>query len=292
MKEAEDKKGKRPKAGGCMSLLTVNQGEENMPRKSSVSEYSSEVSGETLSIQPRERPFRHKSEGHRGRLRNKFLESGLSGFHDYEVIEILLTLATPRRDCKEIAKAALTRFKTLQGVLEASPASLQQLTGIGPQNIFGIKLIQAVADRYLEKRITQKDIISHSKALFEYLYYNLRDKSREFFKVIHLDAKNQVLGIETLFEGSLSTTAVYPREVILSALNHHAAAVIFAHNHPSGDPAPSSDDMVITRKLIFCCDIMGITVHEHIVIGENRYFSFADEGYIAKIYRELESLSL
>ncbi len=135
-----------------------------MPRKSSVSEYSSEVQDEPATVPPGVRIFRHKAEGHRGRLRDKFLESGLSGFHDYEVIEMLLTLATPRRDCKEIAKAALTRFKTLQGVLEAAPESLQEIAGIGPQNIFGIKLIQAVAERYLEKRITQKDVISHSKA--------------------------------------------------------------------------------------------------------------------------------
>jgi len=263
-----------------------------MPRKSSVSEYSSDVQGETAAVQPISQKLRHKGEGHRGRLRDKFLESDLSGFHDYEVIEMLLTLATPRRDCKEIAKAALARFKTLQGVLEAAPVSLQEISGIGPQNIFGMKLIKAVADRYLEKQLIQKDIISHSKALFDYLYYNLRDKSRECFKIIHLDAKNQVLGTETLFEGSLSTTAVYPREVIQAALNHHAAAVIFAHNHPSGDPAPSSDDMAITRKLIFCCHVMGITVHEHIVIGENRYFSFADEGYIAKMYHEMESLNI
>lgn len=228
----------------------------------------------------------HKGEGHRQRLREKFLASGLSGFHDYEVIELLLTLATPRKDCKDAAKAALARFKTLQGVLEALPAQLQEIKGIGPQNVFGIKLIQAVADRYLEKRLENKDIISHSRALFEYLYYNMRDKSRECFKIIHLDAKNQVLGVETLFEGTLSTTAVYPREVIQSALNHHAAALIFAHNHPSGDPAPSPDDIALTQKLIFCCSIMDITVHEHIVIGDNRYFSFADEGHIARMYGE------
>lgn len=234
----------------------------------------------------------HKGEGHRRRLREKFLESGLSGFHDYEVIELLLTLAMPRRDCKDIAKAALVRFKTLQGVLEALPVQLQEIKGIGPQNVFGIKLIQAVADRYLEKRLENKDIISHSKALFEYLYYNMRDKSRECFKVIHLDAKNQVLGVETLFEGTLSTTAVYPREVIQSALNHHAAALIFAHNHPSGDPAPSPDDIALTQKLIFCCSIMDITVHEHIVIGDSRYFSFADEGHIARMYREAASRNI
>jgi DNA repair protein RadC len=268
------------------------EGRIGMSQKSSVSEYSSEVQDETPAVQPKERPVPHKGEGHRGRLREKFLESGLTGFHDYEVIEMLLTLATPRKDCKDTAKEAMSRFKTLQGVLEAAPASLLDVTGIGPQNIFGIKLIQAVADRYLEKRLSQKDILSHSKALFDYLYYNMRDKSRECFKMVHLDAKNQVLGVETLFVGSLSTTAVYPREVVQSALDHHAAAVIFAHNHPSGDPTPSSDDMAITRKLIFCCDIMGITVHEHIVIGENRYFSFADEGHISSIYRELASYNI
>lgn len=263
-----------------------------MSQKSSVREYASGSGDEAAADMDESRPVRHKGEGHRGRLREKFLDSGLTGFHDYEVIELLLTLATPRKDTKEVAKAALARFKTLQAVLEAEPAALMEIKGIGPQNIFGIKLIQAVADRYLEKRITRKDIISHSKALFEYLYYNMRDKNRECFKVVHLDAKNQVLGLETLFEGSLSTTAVYPREVVQSALNHHSAAVIFAHNHPSGDPAPSADDMAITRKLIFCCDIMGITVHEHIVIGENRYFSFADEGHIARMYRELESINI
>ncbi len=263
-----------------------------MPQKSSVSEYSSEAQSQPSEVHPKTPTPPHKGEGHRERLREKFLESGLTGFHDYEVIEMLLALATPRRDCKDIAKEALSRFKTLQGVLEAPPASLQEVKGIGPTNVFGIKLIQAVADRYLEKRISQKDILSHSKALYDYLYYNMRDKSRECFKVVYLDAKNQVLGVETLFEGSLSTTAVYPREVIQSALHHHAAAVIFAHNHPSGDPAPSGDDMAITRKLVFCCDVMGITVHEHIIIGENRYFSFADAGHIADIYRDILSLNI
>jgi DNA repair protein RadC len=263
-----------------------------MSRKSSVSEYSSEAQNQPSEVHPKALPPPHKGEGHRGRLRERFLESGLSGFLDYEVIEMLMTLATPRRDCKDIAKEAMSRFKTFQGVLEAPPASLQEVKGIGPTNVFGIKLIQSVADRYLERRLSQKDIISHSKALYDYLYYNMQDKSRECFKVVYLDAKNQVMGVETLFEGSLSTTAVYPREVIQAALHHHAAAVIFAHNHPSGDPTPSADDMAITRKLIFCCNIMGITVHEHIVIGDSRYFSFADEGYIATIYSELSSLNI
>ena len=228
----------------------------------------------------------HKGEGHRQRLREKFLTSGLSGFHDYEVIELLLTLATPRKDCKDAAKAALKHFKTLQGVLEASPKALCEVRGIGPKNLFGIKLIKAVADRYLEKRLIRKDPLNNSKELFDYLYHSIRDKNRECFNVVFLDAKNKVITTKTLFEGTLTASSVYPREVILSALNHNAAALIFAHNHPSGDPKPSPDDFSITRQLVFACKVMGITVHEHLIIGDNRYFSFSDEGHIARMNRE------
>ena len=230
----------------------------------------------------------HKGAGHRQRLRKKFLESGLSGFHDYEVIELLLTIATPRKDCKEIAKALLKRFNTLQRVLEASPRELCEIEGIGPMNQFGIKLVKAVADRYLEKRLIEKDPLNNSKELYEYLCHTIRDKLREYFKVVFLDAKNKVLAVETLFKGTLTASSVYPREVILAALNHDAAALIFAHNHPSGDPTPSPEDMAITRQLVLACAVMGITVHEHIVMGNNSYYSFADHGQIARIHREHE----
>ncbi|MBT8351585.1 MAG: DNA repair protein RadC, partial [Deltaproteobacteria bacterium] len=178
----------------------------------------------------------HNGAGHRKRLREKFLNSGLSGFHDYEVIELLLTLGTPRKDCKNAAKSALKRFKTLQGVLEASATKLCEVEGIGTKNLFGVKLIKEVADRYLEKRLIEKDKVSNSKELFDYLYYSMRDISRECFKVIYLDAKNKVIETETLFKGTLTASSVYPREVVAAAMNHHSAALIFAHNHPSGDP--------------------------------------------------------
>ena len=233
----------------------------------------------------------HKSEGHRQRLRERFLASGLDGFHDYEVIELLLTLAMPRKDCKDAAKKALAGFKTLQGVLEASPRELCRVDGIGPKNLFGIKLIKAVADRYLEKKLIHKDAINDSKALFDYLYHSIGDKNREYFKAILLDSKNQVIAANTLSEGTLTASSVYPREVVRVALNHNAAALIFAHNHPSGDPKPSSEDVAITRQLVFACKVMGLVVHEHIVIGDNRYFSFADQGYIERMNREFEKLT-
>jgi len=230
----------------------------------------------------------NKGNGHRKRLRDKFLGSGLTGFHDYEVVELLLTLATPRKDCKDAAKAAMGKFKTLQGVLEASPKALCEVPGIGPKNLFGIKLIKAVADRYLEKRLLHRNVLNNSKELFEYLNHSIRDKARECFNVVFLDAKNKVIATETLFEGTLTASSVYPREVVLAALNHHAAALIFAHNHPSGDPKPSQEDVAITRQLVFACRVVGITVHEHLIIGNNRYFSFADDGDISRMNREYD----
>ncbi|GBC64025.1 DNA repair protein RadC [Desulfonema ishimotonii] len=230
----------------------------------------------------------HKGAGHRQRLRERFLQSGLDGFQDYEVIELLLTLGTPRKDCKDAAKAALKRFKTLQGVFEASPALLCEVRGIGPVNMLGIRLIRAVADRYLQKKILRKDPVSNSGELFDYLYYNMKDRSRECFKVVFLDAQNRILAADTLFEGTLTASSVYPREVVQAALEHHAAALIFAHNHPSGDPRPSPEDLAVTRQLVFACRVMGIAVHEHIVIGDNKYFSFADQGYIAEMNQAFE----
>lgn len=231
----------------------------------------------------------HKGVGHRGRLREKYLAHGLDGFHDYEVIELLLTLATPRKDCKDQAKAAVKRFKTLQGVIEAPPEQLQEIQGIGPKNIFGIKFIRDVAERYLQKKIIRKDPIRSSKELFDYLYHSLRDKKREIFKVVFLDAQNKIIAIEDLFEGTLTASSVYPREVVQMALRHHAAGLFLVHNHPSGEPRPSREDKRITRELIHACRVMGITVHEHLIIGDNTYFSFADHGHIAAMNREYDT---
>jgi len=234
------------------------------------------------------RKIEHKGAGHRKRLREKFLSAGLSGFHDYEVIELLLTIGTPVKDCKTPAKEALKRFKTLQGVFEASSRELCEVAGIGPKNLFGLKLIKAVADRYLSRKLEQQDVISNSKSLFKYLTHHMRDKDRECFEVVFLDAKNKVITTETLFQGTLTASSVYPREVVRAALDHRAAALIFAHNHPSGDPEPSPEDIALTRQLIFACRVMGMTVHEHLIIGNDNYFSFADQGYIAQMNQDYD----
>lgn len=232
----------------------------------------------------------HKGEGHRQRLREKFLASGLDGFHDYEIIELLLTLGTPRKDCKDAAKAAMVKFKTLHGVLEATQAELQEIDGVGPKNLFGIKLVKAVSERYQEKKLIDREPLTNSKELFDYLNNSIRDKQREYFKAVFLDSKNRVISVETLSEGTLNASSVYPREVISAALRNHAAALIFAHNHPSGDPKPSAEDTAVTRQLVYAGKVMGITVHEHIIIGHNSYYSFADQGKIAGMNRDFGDL--
>jgi len=232
----------------------------------------------------------HKGEGHRKRLRQKFLQSGLQGFHDYEVIELLLSLNTPRKDCKQSAKQLLKQFKTFHGVFEASHESLCEIKGVGPANSFGIRLIKEVADRYLETRIMSKDVVQNPKDLMEYLNQTIGHKTKEVFVGIFLDAKNRVLTSKILFTGTLTTSSVYPREVIISALQHNAAAMIFAHNHPSGHVEPSNSDVQITKNLLFALKYVGIILHEHMIIGDEDFYSFAAQGLISKFNKEFEEL--
>lgn len=218
--------------------------------------------------------------GHRQRLRERFLNAGLQGFHDYEVIELLLTLGTPRRDCKQAAKDALKKFGSLNTVLEADPKELQAINGIGPNNVFGLKLTQTVARRYLADRIIGQDIITSSDEVLDYLKHNLRDKTQEIFSVIYLNGRNEIIGMEELFYGSLTTSAVYPREVVKKVLKQNAAAVIFVHNHPSGNLNPSEEDIKITKKLKDAVATIDVKVHDHLIIAGNNYYSFADNNLL------------
>ena len=234
--------------------------------------------------EPQEKPKTTDSqllwEGHRARLREKFNKSGLAAFLDYEIIELLLTLGTSRKDCKPQAKEAINRFKNLRGVLEAPPEELQEIQGITPYNTFVIKFAQELAREFLKEQILNKPYCKSSKEVFDYLYLSMRDLKKETFKVMFLNAQNQVIQLEDLFEGTLNASAVYPREIVEKAIKHNAASLIFVHNHPSGNPEPSDNDKQITRDLVFAGNIMQIKVLDHIIIGENKYFSFADKGLI------------
>ncbi len=220
------------------------------------------------------------NEGHRQRLREKFLNSGLDGFHDYEIIELLLTLGTPRSDCKQPAKDALKKWGSLKAVLEAPPKELKKIKGIGDHNVFGLKLTQDVARRYLADRIVDMDYIQSSEDVLNYLRHNLRDKSQELFMVIYLNGRNQILKMETLFEGTLNTSAVYPREVVKKALENDASALVLVHNHPNGNPSPSQEDLTITKKLKEAAKTIDIYIHDHLIIAGNDVYSFADHGLI------------
>jgi len=222
----------------------------------------------------------NSNRGHRQRLREKFLKSGLDGFHDYEIIELLLTLGTPRTDCKQPAKDALKKFGSLKTVLEGNPKDLKEIKGIGDHNVFGLKLTQDVARRYLADRIVDMDYIRSFEDVLDYLRHNLRDKSKEVFMIIYLNGRNQILKMEKLFEGTLNTSAVYPREVVKRALENDASALVLVHNHPSGNPSPSQDDLTITKKLKDAVKTIDIYIHDHLIIAGNDIYSFADHGLI------------
>jgi len=229
-------------------------------------------------------------QGHRSRLREKFIKSGLAGFHDYEIVELLLSLGTPRKDCKQQAKEAIKRFKTLRGVLEAPPQELQQIDEIGPRNAFGIKLVQEVAREFLKEKIIDKSVYKSAQEIFDYLYHSMRDLKKEVFKAIYLNSQNQIIDTADLFKGTVNSSVISPREVIESAIKHNAVSLILVHNHPSGNPEPSTHDKEVTRDLVYAGCIMQIKVLDHIIIGDNTYFSFAGEGLIEEY--ELDFLNL
>jgi DNA repair protein RadC len=230
--------------------------------------------------------------GHRKRLRDKFLKSGLAGFHDYEIVELLLSLGTPRKDCKVPAKEAIKRFQTLRGVLEALPEELQQIEGIGAHSAFGIKLVQEIAREYLKAKILDKPFYKSSQEVFDYLYHSMRGLKKEVFKVIYLNSQNQIIDTADLSEGTVDGSSVSPREIIEGTIRHNATSLIFVHNHPSGNPEPSTSDKALTRELVYAGRIMRLRILDHIIIGDNRYFSFAGQGLIKEYETDFMNLML
>ena len=223
-------------------------------------------------------PEENPEEGHRKRLRERFLKSGIEGFHDYEIVELLLSLGTPRRDCKPAAREALKRFKTLRGVLEASPEELSSIHGIGLHSAFGIKLVQEVAREFLKAKMLEQPFCSSSREVFDYLYHSMRGLRREVFKVLYLSSRNQVIETMELPEGTVNSSSVSLRAVIEGAFRYNAVSLVLVHNHPSGNPEPSTADRNLTRQLAQACRLLQLNVLDHIIIGDNRYYSFAAEG--------------
>lgn len=229
-------------------------------------------------------------QGHRRRLREKFLKSGLSGFQDYEIVELLFSLGRPRQDCKPQAKEAIRRFKSLRGVLEASPEELQQINGIGPHSIFGIKFMQAVAREFLKEKALEQPNYNSSQEIFDYFYHSMRDLKKEVIKVVYLNTQNQIIDIKDLSQGTVDSSYVYPREVMEWALKLNAVSMVLVHNHPSGNPEPSLSDKELTRNLVYAGLMLNIKILDHIIIGDNRYFSLASQGLIEQSEQELNKI--
>ncbi len=223
---------------------------------------------------------REDPRGHRKRLREKFLKSGFAGFHDYEVVELLLSLATPRSDCKPQAKTALKKFKSLKGVFEATPEQLREIDGIGPRTLFGIKLVKEASNLYLEAKAKAKPHTSSPDAVYAYLRQSMGGLKREVFKVLYLNNANEIIETEELFQGTVDRAAVHPREVISTALKHNANRLIFSHNHTGGNLRPSRDDLDITKRLREACETVELEVLDHIIVTGEGYFSFKEHNLL------------
>jgi DNA repair protein RadC len=215
------------------------------------------------------------------KLQDSYIKKGFKGFEDREIIELLLSLVLPARQAKRLARASIVRFKNLRDFLAASPGDMQQI-GINHTCTFCLKLLHELPTEVLKQRIVERSVYESSKEVFDYLYYSMRDLQKEVFKVIYLDNRSQILDAADLFEGARDIIPIRPREIVENAITHGAAGLIFVHNHPSGDPTPSRSDKQLSRDLVFVGMILRIKVLDHIVIGADSYFSFADEGLIQK----------
>ncbi len=217
---------------------------------------------------------------HRKRLKKKFSESGVSSFHDYEVLELLLSYAIPRKDVKPLAKELLHVFGSLKGLMDAEKESMEKVKGVGAHTAILIKLIKEIGILYLKEKAKEKPQITCTSELLDYCKTYMGGLKDERFCVIYLDAQNRLTNIETIQEGIVNQAVVYPRKVLENALKQKASAVILVHNHPSGQVKPSDADIRLTKTIQETARILDIIVHDHVIIGENRFFSFREEGLI------------
>ena len=217
---------------------------------------------------------------HRARLKERFMLNGIKGSKDYEVLELILGFSIARKDVKLLAKNLIKKFKTLQGVLDAPINEIKEVNGIGEHSAILIKLIKESSDHYLKQKTIQTDVISSPSALLKYLKSSMAYLKNEHFRVLYLNSKNEIINDETVQEGTVDETPVYPRKILAKALEANAVSLIFVHNHPSGHPAPSHHDRKLTNTLIDASQTFGIKVHDHIIIGKTGYFSFKEEGLI------------
>ena len=212
--------------------------------------------------------------GHRERLRDRFRDAGPDALSDYELLEMVLFRALPRRDVKPLAKSLIAKFGSFAEVVHAPELRLREVSGLGDSAITEIKLIAATASRVAKGQInTQRTVLSSWSSVIEYCRAAMAFADKEQFRILFLDKRNQLIADELQQVGTIDHTPVYPREVVKRALELSATAIILVHNHPSGDPTPSTADVQMTKSIVAIAGPLGISVHDHIIVGKNGHAS-------------------
>ncbi|MBK0325769.1 DNA repair protein RadC [Rhodobacteraceae bacterium F11138] len=217
---------------------------------------------------------------HRQRLRERFMTGGAAAMPDYELLELVLFRAIPRRDVKPLARQLLDTFGDFNRVLSAPRERLAQVKGVGEAVITDLKILEACAHRMARARVIQKHVISSWDAILDYCHTTMAHRETEQFRVLFLDRKNTLIADEEQAKGTVDHVPVYPREVAKRALELNASALILVHNHPSGDPTPSNADIQMTNEIHNACLALGLTLHDHLIIGKSRELSFRAQGYL------------
>ncbi len=217
---------------------------------------------------------------HRKRLRARFLEGGPAAMPDYELLELVLFRAIPRQDVKPLARTLLDTFGDFNRVVSAPPARLAQVPGVGEAVILELKIVEAAAQRLSRARVLQRHVIASWDAVLDYCHTTMAHRETEQFRILFLDRKNVLIADEEQAKGTVDHVPVYPREVVRRALELNASALILVHNHPSGDPTPSEADISMTRQIKTAAEALGLSVHDHLIIGKSRELSFRSSGYL------------
>lgn len=212
--------------------------------------------------------------GHRARLKERFLHSTFGSLSDYEIVEMLLFFSKPRSDVKPLAKQLLNEFGSISGIISATPENLLTIKGVGISVITSFKLVKEIAARMLKDEIKEATILQSWSSLIDYLKVTMGFIRTEQFRVLYLNKKNVLIADELQEVGTVDQTPVYPREIVKRALFHEATAIILVHNHPSGNVTPSAADIQMTKKIIDACLAVSVIVHDHVIVGGSNYYSF------------------
>lgn len=217
---------------------------------------------------------------HRKRLRARFMEGGAGAVPDYELLELLLFRAIPRQDVKPLARLLLDTFGDFNRVVTAAPARLLAVKGVGEAVVQELKIVEASAQRMMRARVMQRPVLSSWDALLDYCHTAMAHRDTEQFRILFLDRKNVLIADEEQARGTVDHVPVYPREVVKRALELNASALILVHNHPSGDPTPSDADIAMTMQIRDAAEVLGLVLHDHLIIGKGRELSFRGQGYL------------